>query len=154
MRLWSTGHRIGVWEWNFRNAEPRQRVWRRNLLKAQQLCINERRILDVSQYNHICRLRLQRLGRYTVLLQIIYMYVISEENKLQLLYCSLAVYLLLYSALYYLHSPITASGARYRRSACIAYKSAIRSCGRGWLRYGLNFSSAWCTMRFISDKKD
>ena len=30
-----------------------------------------------------------------------------------------AVYLLLLSASYYLHSPRTASGARYRKSACI-----------------------------------
>jgi len=32
---------------------------------------------------------------------------------------ALAVYLLLFNASYYLHSPSTASGARYRRSACI-----------------------------------
>jgi len=32
---------------------------------------------------------------------------------------ALAVYLLLFSASYYLHSPSTASGARYRRSVCI-----------------------------------
>jgi len=32
---------------------------------------------------------------------------------------ALAVYLLLFSASYYLHSRSTASGARYRRSACI-----------------------------------
>jgi len=32
---------------------------------------------------------------------------------------ALAVYLLLFSASYYLHSPSTASVARYRRSACI-----------------------------------
>jgi len=32
---------------------------------------------------------------------------------------ALAVYLLLFSASYYLHSPSTASGARYRRSECI-----------------------------------
>jgi len=32
---------------------------------------------------------------------------------------ALAVYLLLFSASYYLHSPSTASGARYRTSACI-----------------------------------
>jgi len=32
---------------------------------------------------------------------------------------SLAVYLLLFSASYYLHSPSTVSGARYTRSACI-----------------------------------
>jgi len=49
------------------------------------------------------------------ILQIIY--VISEKK--QVLYCSLAVYLLLFSASYDLHSPSTASGARYRRSACI-----------------------------------
>ena len=32
---------------------------------------------------------------------------------------AVAVYLLLFSTSYYLHSPSTASGARYRRSACI-----------------------------------
>jgi len=49
-------------------------------------------------------------------------YVISEENKLPLLYCCLAVCLLLFSACYYLRGPITASGARYRRSASIEYQ--------------------------------
>jgi len=52
-------------------------------------------------------------------------YNISEENKLQLLSCSLDVYLLLLRASYYLHSSITASGARYRRSACIEYQSEV-----------------------------
>ena len=47
-------------------------------------------------------------------------YVISEENKLPQLYCCLAVCLLLFS--YYLRGPITASGARYRRSASIEYQ--------------------------------
>jgi len=32
---------------------------------------------------------------------------------------ALAVYVLLFSVSYYLHRPSTASGARYRRSACI-----------------------------------
>ena len=90
---------------------------------------------------------------HSYILQIIY--VISEENELQLLYCSLAVYLLLFSASYYLHSPITASDARYRRSACIEYQSAIRTnCGSGLLRPGLNFDRAWCTARLIRDEKD
>ena len=80
--------------------------------------------------------------------------VISKQNKLQLLYYSLAVYWLLFSASHYLHSPITASGARYRRSACIEYQSAIRtSCGSGLLQHGLNFSTAWYAMRLISDEK-
>ena len=39
---------------------------------------------------------------------------------------ALAVYLLLFSASYYLHSPSSASGARYRRSACML-----------WARWGL-----------------
>ena len=54
----------------------------------------------------------------------------------------LAAYLLLFSASYYLHSPNTASGARYRRSACIGY---VKACGSGLLRQGLNFSTAQCT---------
>ena len=77
-----------------------------------------------------------------------------NQIKLQLLYCSLAVYLLLFSASYYLHNRITASEVRYRRSVCIEYQSAIRTiCGSGLLRHGLNFSTAWCTKRLISGKK-
>jgi len=64
----------------------------------------------------------------------------SEVNKLQLLYYSWAVYLLLFSASYCLHSPITASGAHCRRSACIEYQSEIRaSCGSGLLRHFAEF---------------
>jgi len=60
---------------------------------------------------------------------------------------TLTVYLLLFSASYYLHSPSTASrhatgGAR------------VAACGSGLLRHGLNFSTAWCTVRLISVEKD
>jgi len=84
-------------------------------------------------------------------LQIVY--VISEENELQLLYCSLTLYLLLFSASCYLHRLIIASGARYRRSACIE-STIYASCGRSLLRHGLNFSRAWCMMQLISGDKD
>ena len=67
---------------------------------------------------------------YSYILRIIH--VIPEENKLQLLYCSLAVYLLLFSASCYLHSPIAVSVARYR-SACIEYQSPIRTSCVDWL---------------------
>jgi len=53
---------------------------------------------------------------------------------------ALAVYLLLFSASCYLHSPIasTASGARYRRSACIdtdmlRLAAAAYCCDMGWI---------------------
>ena len=46
-------------------------------------------------------------------------YVSSEKTNSNCCTAALAVYLLLFSASYYLHSPSTASGARYRRSACI-----------------------------------
>jgi len=50
---------------------------------------------------------------------------------------ALAVYLLLFSASYYLHSASTASGARYRRSAC-TYMGMLRlaaaaCCDTGWI---------------------
>jgi len=54
-----------------------------------------------------------------------------------------AVYLLLSNASYYLHSPSTTSGARYRYGhveACL-------------LQHWLNFSTALCTMRLISVDK-
>jgi len=63
---------------------------------------------------------------------------------------ALAVYLLLFSASYYLHSQNTASGERYMRSA---YGHAA-ACGSGLLQHGLNFSTTWCTMRLISVEKD
>jgi len=67
---------------------------------------------------------------------------------------ALAVFLLLFSASYYLHSPSTASGARYRRSASIGiWYWRVEVCGSGLLRRGLNFSTAWCTMRLTSVEK-
>jgi len=59
---------------------------------------------------------------------------------------ALAVHLLLFGASYYLHSPSTASGARYRRSSCVD----VAACSSGLLRHGQNFSTAWCSMRLIS----
>ena len=54
------------------------------------------------------------------------------------MFCSfLAVYLLLFSASYYLHSPSTASGTCYRRSACIDTDvlrlAAAVCCDMGWI---------------------
>ena len=70
---------------------------------------------------------------------------------------ALAVYLLLCSASYYLHSPSssTASGARYSRSACIDMDmlrlAAAACCDNG---HGLTVSTAWCTVRLTSVDKD
>jgi len=48
-----------------------------------------------------------------------------------------AVYLLLFSAYYYMHSPSTASGERYRRSAYIDMDTlrlaAAACCNKGWI---------------------
>ena len=69
--------------------------------------------------------------------------------------CCTAASLLTYCCLVLLCSHSTASGACYRRSACIEYLSVIwTSCGSGLLRHGLNISTAWCTMRLISVEKD
>ena len=55
---------------------------------------------------------------------------------------ALAVYLLLFSASYYLHCPRPASGAHYKRSACIDMDMLqLVGCGSSLLRHGLNFSS-------------
>ena len=43
----------------------------------------------------------------------------QKETNSNCCTAALAVYSLLFSASYYLHSPSTASGTRYRRSACI-----------------------------------
>jgi len=64
---------------------------------------------------------------------------------------ALAIYLLLFNASYYLHSPSTASGADYRRIAC--WYGHVEACGSGLLQHGLNFSTAWCTMDWSVSKK-
>jgi len=64
------------------------------------------------------------------ILQIIY--VISEENC-NCCTAALAVYLLLFSASYYLHRPCTASGARYRKTA--HWYRHVEACSSGFLQH-------------------
>jgi len=68
-------------------------------------------------------------------------YVISEENFSNCCTAALAVYLLLFSVSYYLHSPGTASGACYRRRACIDMQYGhVEACGSGLLRHACGIS--------------
>ena len=80
-----------------------------------------------------------------------YLHFTQPQKKTNTNCCTaaLALYLLLFSASYYLHSPRTASGARYRRCACIDM-DMLRLWGSGLLRHGLNFSTVWCTVQLIS----
>jgi len=66
---------------------------------------------------------------------------------------ALSVYLLLFSASHYLHSPSNACGARYRRSACIDI-DVLRLAAAVCCDIGLNFSTAWCTTRLNCVEKD
>ena len=60
---------------------------------------------------------------------------------------ALAVYLLLFSPFYYLHALVLCLGYATRGAHVL-----IWTC---WgLRHGLNFSTAWCTVRLISAEKD
>ena len=52
-----------------------------------------------------------------------------------------------------MHSPRTASGARYRRSASIDMDNNVDACGSGLLRHGLNFSAAWLLCDWSVSKK-
>jgi len=99
-------------------------------------------LTDLSTSSVTCSKKKSFFNIIIHILQIIY--ITSEQNFSNCCTAALAVYLLLFSASYYLHSPGTASGAHYRRCACID----------GLLRHGLNFSSAWCTVRLISVEKD
>jgi len=67
---------------------------------------------------------------------------------------ALAVYLLFFSASYYLQSPITTSGVRYRSRIL---STPVCDTGTIWTtwgsRHGLNFSR-WCTTRLLSGEKD
>ena len=68
---------------------------------------------------------------------------------------ALAVYLLLFSAFCYLHSPSTATGARYSRSACIETSmlrlAAAACCDMGWTN---TRGTWWCTLPLSSVEKD
>ena len=57
---------------------------------------------------------------------------------------------------YYLHSPRTASGARYIQEVRVYWYGRVEAeaCSSGLLQHGLNFSTAWCTTRQISVEKD
>jgi len=66
---------------------------------------------------------------------------------------ALAVYLLLFNASYYLHSPSTLSGACYMRNACID-TDMLRLVAAACCDIGLNCSTARCSVRLISDEKD
>jgi len=74
------------------------------------------------------------------ILQIIY--VTSQENKQQLLYfftyCCLVLPIICKALV--LRLGHATGGACVLMSTC---------CGSGLLRHGLNFSTAWCTMRLI-----
>jgi len=63
---------------------------------------------------------------------------------------TLAVYSLLFSASYYLHSP---SIAPAEEEHVYGY-GHVAACSSGLLQHGLNFSTAWCTMRPNSVEKD
>ena len=60
---------------------------------------------------------------------------------------ALAVYLLLFSASYFLHSPSTASGARYRTSVCVDMDiwrlAAAACCDVGWISAQKFSYQAW-----------
>jgi len=61
---------------------------------------------------------IQKVIFFNIIIHILrIIYDTSEENNCYT--ATLAVYLLLFSASYYVHSPSTTSGARYKRSACI-----------------------------------
>jgi len=78
-------------------------------------------------------------SHFSTLLFIYFILFTIAQKKTSSNCCSaaLAVYLLLFSASYYLHSPSTASGARYRRSACIDMNvlrlAAAACCDVDWI---------------------
>jgi len=85
----------------------------------------------------------------TLLLFIYFGWFTLPEKKTNNNCCTaaLAVYLLLFSASYYLHSPSTASWARYRRSACIDMDvlrlTAAACCDMGWILAQLGVLCDW-----------
>jgi len=78
-------------------------------------------------------------SHFSTLLFIYFRLFTLAQKKTSSSCCStaLAVYILLFSASYYLHSPSTAYGAHYRRSACIDMDmlklAAAACCDLGWI---------------------
>ena len=65
----------------------------------------------------------------------IIIHILQKKTNSNCCTAAVAVYLLLLSASYYLHSPSTASGARYTGGAINSAHVA---------KHGLNFSTSWC----------
>ena len=59
---------------------------------------------------------------------------------------ALAVYLLLFSASYYLHSPMYCVWGTLQEERMYWY-GHVEACDSSLLWHGLNFSTAWCTVR-------
>ena len=78
------------------------------------------------------------------------LFTLAEKKKTNSNCCTaaLAVYLLLFRANYYLHSPSTASGARYRRSTCtdmdMLRLAAAACCDKGWIITNQSHSTPHC----------
>ena len=65
---------------------------------------------------------------------------------------ALAVYLLLFSASYFLHSPYYCVWGTLQEERVYWY-GHLEACSSGLLRHGLNFSTAWCTTWLNSVEK-
>ena len=83
-------------------------------MKTLQIC--PRNLSDVATLSW----EIQKKSFFNIIIHILQIiYVSSEENESNCCSAALAVYLLLLKASYYMYSPSTASGARYRRSTCV-----------------------------------
>ena len=114
--------------------------------------------LQIFNVHHTCQMQPHHLGKskksFSTLLFIYFrLFTLAQKKTTSRPNCcsaALAVYLLLFSAPYYLHSPSTASRARYRRSVY----GRVEACGIGLQRRYLNFSTAWCITRMNGVEKD
>jgi len=99
------------------------------------LHICPRHLSDLATFQKKIQKEIQK-GHFSTLLFIHVTLFTLAQKEASSNSCSaaLAVYLLLFSASYYLHSPNTASRTRYRRSACIDMDVLrVAVCGSGLL---------------------
>jgi len=86
------------------------------------------------------------------ILQIIYTLPQKKTNS-NCCTAALAVYVLLFGVFYYLHSPSTVSGARYRRSACIDTEmlrlAAAACCDMGWISAQRGVPCDWMSKKTV-----
>ena len=126
------------------------------MLNAKKIC--HERLTDLFTSLVICShftLEKSKKSHFSTLLFIYFTLFTLSQKKTNSNCCTaaLAVYLLLFNASYYLHSPSTASGACYRRSTCIDMDilrlARAVCCDVGWISAQRGVLCDWSVSKWL-----